>query len=120
MKKTKTKTVAAQPVITEVEPTPASAADNEPNLDLMKFSEDYRESNPKLHMLYTKWAIPHLVEIDKALRKFDSFSNLNMLGVTIALFKEREKLVKENAAYAEADAILKTIQKCGGYPQEAT
>ena len=116
MKKTKVKTEAV--AVTEVVPTEvAPVEDSERNLDTMTFPEDYRKSNPGLHMLYTKWAIPHLVEIDKAIHKFDSFSNLNMLGVTIALFKEREKLVKENAAYAEADAILKTIQKHGGYPK---
>lgn len=117
MKKAKVK---AEAVVTEtvpVEAVPVAVEDSERHLDTMTFPEDYRKSNPGLHMLYTKWAIPHLVEIDKAIHKFDSFSNLNMLGVTIALFKEREKLVKENAAYAEADAILKTIQKHGGYPK---
>jgi hypothetical protein len=55
-----------------------------------------------------------LVEIDKAIDTFNGFSNLNMLGVLDALFTERKKLVTENAAYAEADEILKTIRKHGG------
>lgn len=99
------------------EADPVAFKDPEINLDTMTFPQDHRKSNPGLHMLYTKWAIPHLVEIDKAIRRFDGFSNLNMMGVMDALFTERKKLVEENAAYAEADAILKTIQKHGGYPK---
>lgn len=86
----------------------------EPNLDTMTFAQDHRKINPGLHMLYTKLAVPHLVEIDKAIRTFNNFNNLNMLGMLDALFTERKKLVTENAAYAEADDILKTIRKHGG------
>lgn len=92
--------------------------DVEQNLDTTIFPEDHRQSNPGLHMLYTKWAIPHLVELDKAITTFGNFSNLNMLGVVQALFAERKKLVTENAAYAEADEILKSIRKRGGISAE--
>jgi hypothetical protein len=79
------------------------------SLDLDTYPEDWRKEKPGLHMLYTKTAVKHLTEMDRAIKAFDGFSNLNMLGVTMALIKERERLVNNNAAYAEAQEILSSI-----------
>lgn len=76
-----------------------------------KFKTDHRKSNPGLHMLYTKWAVTHLSAIDECLEKLNAFSNLNMLDITSAMRDEREKLVKTNAAYAEAQEILDSLAK---------
>lgn len=84
------------------------------DIDVKVFPNDHRKTNAALHMLYTKWAVRHLVEIDKALKTFYDFSNMNMLGVTEALRNERKKLTTENAAYAEADDILQSIFKQQG------
>lgn len=60
----------------------------------------------KCHELYVKWAIPHLLAMRKAIDVFDGFSNMNMLPIAAALYKEYEILIKTNPAYAEANEIL--------------
>lgn len=84
------------------------------DIDVMVFANDYRKTNAGLHMLYTKCAVKHLVEIDKAIKSFCNFSNINMLGPIEALVSERRKLTTDNAAYAEADDILESINKQKG------
>lgn len=98
-------------VVAQVKETISTAApvEVEVNMYTTVFPKDHRQTNPGLHMLYTKTAVVHLVEIDKAIRTFGNFANLNMLDIQSALFTERKKLVTENAAYAEADEILKSI-----------
>lgn len=76
-----------------------------------KFLRDVRAENPDLHMLYVKWACAHLTKIDRCIRFIDDCSNLNMLGMTIAMQEQRTKLVTENAAYAEAQEILDMISQ---------
>lgn len=74
-------------------------------------SEEYK-MNPKdeaCHELYVKWAIPHLLAMREAIVKFDGFSNMNMIPVAGAIYKEYECLVKTNPAYAEANEILNGI-----------
>lgn len=73
--------------------------------------EDWRTKNPALHMLYVKTATQHLTSIDKTIRRFSRYSNLNMLDVICALENERKKLIEENTAYADADEILQLIAK---------
>lgn len=79
------------------------------NLDI--YPDDWRKDKPALHMLYTKSAVKHLVEMEKAIRTFDGFGSLNMRDVTMALIKERDRLVNNNAAYAEAQEILSSINE---------
>lgn len=78
----------------------------------MSFKDDLRKINPDLHMLYTKWGVKHLHMIDKMLKSLGGTSNLNiMFGPYAALKGARAKLVKNNAAYADADEILKSLSK---------
>lgn len=81
------------------------------DIDCKTFEKDYRESNPGLHMLYTKWAIKHLVVIDEFYQKISNFSNLNMMDLLETIKNERAKLILTNAAYADADEILESIKK---------
>lgn len=83
----------------------------EPPCQEKEFVRDQRETNPRLHMLYTKWAIGHLVVIDEFHRKLHNFANMNMLDLCEVIQKERYKLTTENAAYAEAEEIIKLIEK---------
>lgn len=83
----------------------------EPPCQEKGFIKDQRETNPRLHMLYTKWAVEHLVVIDEFHRKLHNFANMNMLDLCEVIGNEREKLTTENAAYAEADEIIKLIEK---------
>lgn len=73
------------------------------------FKEDWRKEKPSLHMLYVGWAVEHLRAIDEALMKFYEFSNLNMHGAIIGLQNARDELTNENAAYYQADQILKSV-----------
>jgi hypothetical protein len=77
-----------------------------------KFKQDWRKTNSALHLLYTKWAVGNLVVIDRALKKLVDTHNISMFGAIFALKKERAKLVAEDAAYADADEILR-IAKAG-------
>jgi hypothetical protein len=73
------------------------------------FKEDHRDSNPGLHLLYVKWAVGHLTLIDGIEKLLFEQSNLNLLDLQIAVSNEREKLVKENAAYADASEVLEQV-----------
>ena len=90
--------------IAQTEPV---SVDKSPSND--DFSQDWRKTNPGLHLLYVKTAVKHLVAIDDMLLKLNDFSNGNMMGAIEALDNERAKLVKTNAAYADADEIIKSI-----------
>lgn len=46
---------------------------------------DHQASNPKLHLLYIKWAVKHLTYIDAVIKQFGNFSNFNMHGCIEAL-----------------------------------
>lgn len=70
------------------------------------YVDDYRKSNPKLHKLYASSAYRHLMAIDRMISELESFSNINMLDITIVMQNERDKLVRQNAAYAEASNII--------------
>jgi hypothetical protein len=94
---------------TEEKTNCTSPLTKEENIEVKTFKSDFRNSNPKLHLLYTKWAIQHLSEIDKMLKKLFGFSNINMLDVGWALKEQVVKLINENAAYAEAQEILDSI-----------
>lgn len=74
------------------------------------YDKDHRESNPGLHLLYVKWAVLHLKEIDNCMEKLLKFSNINLHDVVQAMHLEREKLITENAAYADANEILLSLQ----------
>ena len=74
------------------------------------FTIDNRDSNPHLHMLYVKWAVKHLVAIDKAIECLSDMHNLNLFDIIEAMQIQRDKLINENAAYADADEILNSIK----------
>lgn len=73
------------------------------------FKQDFRDINPGLHALYSQTAIMHLLAIDRMIIDAHSYSNMNMNGVIAALYREKAKLVKENAAYAEATDFLERL-----------
>lgn len=76
-----------------------------------KFIDDFRKSKPELHMLYTKWAVKHLFAIDKSIDKLYDFNNINLLDIIEVMIEEKNKLISENAAYADAFEILKSIKE---------
>lgn len=81
---------------------------------LVEHVQDFRSENPGLHMLCTKTAVLHLTQIDKALKEFENCSSLNMNDVWLALWYERVKLLRTNAAYMEAQNILNQIRYAKG------
>lgn len=78
------------------------------------FERDERKTNPGLHRLYVEWAVKHLAVFEKAIQAFSTQSNLNALDGPAALFTERDKLIQTNAAYAEADKLIKIY--CSVHP----
>lgn len=75
----------------------------------MTFKSDHRITNKGLHHLYMLSAIKHLLVIDRCLQDLHRQCNTNMTGACLALYKERARLLKENAAYAEAQEFLKEL-----------
>ncbi len=73
-------------------------------------TSDFRETNPALHLLYVKWAVQHLAMLDRMLAELWGCSNMNMHGPAAALQKERNKLTTYDAAYLDADEILKSLK----------
>lgn len=69
-----------------------------------------KESNPRLHALYVRWAISHLIIIDKAIKML-KIGNIDLMDCYIALQRERDKLIAENDAYRDAQDILDDISK---------
>lgn len=82
------------------------------------YVNDFRKENPKLHMLYVKWACRHLTIIDRQIRELHELSNLNMLDMIAAMDEQRRKLIRENAAYHDANEILKEIRIGNGHRDE--
>jgi hypothetical protein len=70
-----------------------------------KFANDHRD-NAGLHLLYVKFAISGLLAIDAAIRRIDSEAKTSHSGILCAMFKERNRLLREDAAYAEANEFL--------------
>ena len=75
-----------------------------------KFEEDQRKTNPGLHLIYTKWACRHLTILDRMIQELNDCANINMDDPCLALANARAHLVNTNAAYADADEILKLIE----------
>jgi hypothetical protein len=71
--------------------------------------QDVSVSNPKLHTLFVKVAVKHLVVIDKCIDNLLQFSSIHMLGFVEAINHERNVLTRDNAAYADASEILQSI-----------
>ena len=71
-----------------------------------KFKFDFRKTNPTLHLLYVKWAIANLVAIDRAIRQMTKLNHNSLNEAIWALLKQKEKLIKEDAAHADANEIL--------------
>ena len=70
-----------------------------------------KSDNPQLHLLYVKWGVQHLKAIDSCISTLSNFGNLNLLDAIDSLEKARLNLVHFNAAYKDADEILKSIQE---------
>ena len=77
-----------------------------------KFKSDFRKTNPALHLLYVKWAVANLVAIDHATKKLEKQCHCSLFEAIGALVKEKSRLVKEDAAHADAYEILQ-ISKTG-------
>ena len=72
-----------------------------------KSTSDFRESNPGLHRLYVEYAVGDLATINKAIKMLDARAHTSLSGVMCAIFAERDKLIAEDAAFAEAARLLK-------------
>lgn len=77
-----------------------------------QFQSDFRKTNPALHLLYVKWAVANLVTLDRAIKQIEKRGHNSLNEACRALIKERNKLVKEDAAHADANEILQ-IAKSG-------
>lgn len=71
---------------------------------------DFSESNPGLHKLYVETAARHLGIVDKMMRRLDKESNLNTTDFINALHLVRESKVKHDAAYRDADRIIRSMK----------
>jgi hypothetical protein len=84
-----------------------------PALEEKKFKNDYRQSNPGLHLLYVKWAVAHLAAADRMIRELYGFANLNAREMGVALEDAYARLVATDAAYADADEIVRSVYQRG-------
>jgi hypothetical protein len=62
-------------------------------------------------MLYVKTAVEHLVAIKRMLRELSNFANLNMTEPQAALYTSMQTLIRESAAYADANEIIKLYKR---------
>lgn len=75
-----------------------------------EFLHDHR-SNPSLHLLYIHGAAHDLSMIDRMLGEINRRSRTPLSSLWLAIRAERDKLVKEEAAYHDADTIIKEYKK---------
>lgn len=85
-----------------------------PALKRVSFKEDYRVSNPSLHLFYVKSAVVILTAMDKASQSLGVLSNTQVWPAMSAIQRERDALVSRNAAFADADEIMRSIGLPGG------
>lgn len=72
----------------------------------MSINTNFRESNPKLHLLYVGWAIRHLTMVDRMITQLYNESNSNPYDFAYALHEEMLKKIKDDQAYEDAYCIL--------------
>jgi len=73
--------------------------------------KEARTANPSLHLLYTGWAVKHILLLNDCMAKLAETSNSNLLAAQSALANAREDLIQTDPAFFEADAILAGIQE---------
>jgi hypothetical protein len=73
--------------------------------------QDFSTENPALHALYTQWAIKHILIIDRTIKDFNDQGNGVYLNFQLFMYKERARLIKEDAAFEAALAILNDLAK---------
>lgn len=78
-------------------------------LEIPKGRDD-SQTNPALHKLYVEWAARHLGMVDKMIRKLSGEGNLNTLDFAQALILVRESKIKHDAAYRDADRIIRSMK----------
>lgn len=69
------------------------------------------ESNPGLHAIYTRIAVEHLLLIDDMIKQLHECLNSNLCDTIESLNHERDKLVKTDPAYADAQEIIGVIRR---------
>ncbi len=67
---------------------------------------DWRNANPKLHLLYVKWAVQHIKTVRSCMQKLDNFSNCNLMDIVAVMDDELRYLINSNPAYMDAAEIL--------------
>ena len=72
---------------------------------------DYSQSIPQLHLLYAKWAVVHLIVIDRQIKELSDFGNVHLSEIIEGMLKERKALVINNKAYTDANEIIESIWK---------
>ena len=105
----RSRTTSAKNQVSPIAPT------TQPSTNTGAFEHDVRDK-PGLHRLYVEWAVRHLAIYEQAILAFDRESNLNMIDGLCVLIQERDKLIKTNAAYAEADKLIKIFKSVGPLP----
>jgi hypothetical protein len=81
-----------------------------PLAETRKFKYDWREINPKLHLLYVKNAVEHLSIANAAVKKLLACSNIHSTAIAVAMLKEISKLTRDNAAWADAEEIISSTK----------
>lgn len=71
-----------------------------------QYEADHRCSNPGLHMLYVKSAVKHLAILDRMIAELYGQSNLNLTDAICGLQEAREKLLRTNPAYIDAQEVI--------------
>lgn len=60
--------------------------------------------------LYVRWAVRHILVVNRCLSLLYAENNINMLEVCGALEAERNRLIDSSPEFAEADNLLDEIQ----------
>lgn len=88
-------------------------------LEPMRFEYDHRTKNPKLHLLYVRWAMNHLALVDETIEKMHQFSsNFNMMNFIQAIQQQKSYKIKTDAAWFEAAARLAAGDEVPDYHED--
>lgn len=73
---------------------------------VLTFSQDYRQSNAKLHALHRAWALEELIEINAFLEDFNERSTWTARSIVQAIRDQVTKHIFEDASWFEAAALV--------------
>lgn len=74
----------------------------------LRFVVDHRK-NAALHALYVKFAISSLLAIDQGIKRLEDECKTTLNGMILAMYKERERLIREDSAFFEAMELFEDL-----------